>query len=90
MVTGLRVLIAQSMGRGDGAQLAAGQVRQHLQDASILHFLLQDPRSGPVWGFSLANLLLYVCLFFTIYSGFGIFLSYLRHVFSDGPNKSQK
>ena len=81
MVTGLRVLIAQSNGKVMAAAMP-GKIKTTTQMLAILCFLLQD-LGRSVWGFSLANLLLYVCLFFTIYSGLEYFY-HARHVFSDG------
>ena len=81
MVTGLRVLIAQSNGKVMAAAMP-GKIKTTTQMLAILCFLLQDVGRS-VWGFSLANLLLYVCLFFTIYSGLEYFY-HARYVFSDG------
>ena len=81
MVTGLRVLIAQSNGKVMAAAMP-GKIKTTTQMLAILCFLLQD-LGRSVWGFSLANLLLYVCLFFTIYSGLEYFY-HARYVFSDG------
>ena len=64
MVTGLRVLIAQSNGKVMAAAMP-GKIKTTTQMLAILCFLLQD-LGRSVWGFSLAHLLLYVCLFFTI------------------------
>ena len=81
MVTGLRVLIAQSNGKVMAAAMP-GKIKTTTQMLAIICFLLQD-MGRSVWGFSLANLLLYVCLFFTIYSGLEYFY-HARFVFSDG------
>ena len=81
MVTGLRVLIAQSNGKVMAAAMP-GKIKTTTQMLAIICFLLQD-MGRSVWGFSLANLLLYVCLFFTIYSGLEYFY-HARYVFSDG------
>lgn len=81
MVTGLRVLIAQSNGKVMAAAMP-GKIKTTTQMLAIICFLLQDMVRS-VWGFSLANLLLYVCLFFTIYSGLEYFY-HARFVFSDG------
>ena len=81
MVTGLRVLIAQSNGKVMAAAMP-GKIKTTTQMLAIICFLLQD-MGRSVWGFSLANLLLYVCLFFTIYSGLEYFYN-ARFVFSDG------
>lgn len=81
MVTGLRVLIAQSNGKVMAAAMP-GKIKTTTQMLAIICFLLQD-MGRSVWGFSLANPLLYVCLFFTIYSGLEYFY-HARFVFSDG------
>lgn len=81
MVTGLRVLIAQSNGKVMAAAMP-GKIKTTTQMLAIICFLLQD-MGRSVWGLSLANLLLYVCLFFTIYSGLEYFY-HARFVFSDG------
>ena len=81
MVTGLRVLIAQSNGKVMAAAMP-GKIKTTTQMLAIICFLLQD-MGRSVWGFSLATLLLYVCLFFTIYSGLEYFY-HARFVFSDG------
>lgn len=78
LVTGLRVLLATS----DGKVLAAawpGKIKTFTQMFAILFFLWQD--TGFSWlPFSLAQVLLWICLFFTVYSGVDYFY-HARHVF---------
>lgn len=71
MVTGLRVLLAQHNGKVMAAALP-GKIKTFSQMFAIIFFLLNDA------GFVLVNvpfatLMLYVCLFFTIYSGVDYF-----------------
>ena len=71
MVTGLRVLLAQHNGKVMAAALP-GKIKTFSQMFAIIFFLLNDA------GFVLINvpfatLMLYVCLFFTIYSGVDYF-----------------
>ena len=80
MVTGLRVLIAQSNGVVLSAALP-GKIKTMTQMISIILFILHEP-GKTVWGFSLANVSLWVCLFFTIYSGIDYFY-HARFVFKE-------
>lgn len=71
MVTGLRVLLA----RHDGKVMAAalpGKIKTTTQMLAIIFYLFND------MGFSalnipIADILLYICLFFTVYSGIDYF-----------------
>lgn len=78
-VTGLRVLLVQ-----DGEVLAAawpGKIKTATQMFAIILLLVSDyPFQG--FPFSVGNLLLYICLVFTIYSGVDYFVKN-KHVFGD-------
>ena len=78
MVTGLRVLLAQTNGKVMSAALP-GKIKTATQMVAILLFLLNDLGSQGL-GFSLANIMLYICLVFTIYSGVDYFYN-ARFVF---------
>lgn len=78
LVTGLRVLLAQSNGKVMSAAMP-GKIKTFTQMLAIIFFLLHD--LGLTWlPFSFAWLMLYVCLFFTIYSGIAYFY-HARFVF---------
>ena len=71
LVTGLRVLLAQYDGKVMAAALP-GKIKTFTQMFAIIFFLLSD--AGFNWlPFSLAQVLLYLCLFFTVYSGIDYF-----------------
>ena len=71
MVTGLRVLLAQHNGKVMAAALP-GKIKTFSQMFAIIFFLLNDAGFVLV-NVSFATLMLYVCLFFTIYSGVDYF-----------------
>lgn len=78
-VTGLRLLLVK-----EGEVLAAawpGKIKTVTQMLAIL-FLLVDDFPLKNFPISIGNLLLYVCLIFTIYSGIDYFCKN-KHVFSD-------
>ncbi|MBG9979819.1 CDP-diacylglycerol--glycerol-3-phosphate 3-phosphatidyltransferase [Facklamia sp. DSM 111018] len=80
LVTGLRVLLA----RHDGKVLAAawpGKIKTFTQMFAILFFFWND--MAFTWlPFSLAELLMFICLIFTLYSGVEYFYK-ARHVLID-------
>ena len=78
MVTGLRVLLAQTDGKVMSAALP-GKIKTATQMLAILLFLLNDLGAN-LLGFSLANVMLWLCLIFTIYSGVDYFY-HARFVF---------
>lgn len=67
MVTGLRVLIAQANGKVLSAALP-GKIKTATQMLAIILFILNEP-GKTLLGFSLAQICLWVCMFFTVYSG---------------------
>lgn len=71
MVTGLRVLLAQHNGKVMAAALP-GKIKTFSQMFAIIFFLLNDA-GFVLLNVSFATLMLYVCLFFTIYSGVDYF-----------------
>lgn len=78
-VTGLRLLLV-----GEGEVLAAampGKIKTATQMFAIIFLLVDDfPLKG--LGFPIGTILVYVCLFFTIYSGVDYFVKN-KHVFQD-------
>lgn len=67
LVTGLRLLIVESGGEILAAALP-GKIKTLSQMFSILFYLWNNPIVGQ-YHINLAQILLYVCLFFTVYSG---------------------
>ncbi|KRL75957.1 CDP-diacylglycerol--glycerol-3-phosphate 3-phosphatidyltransferase [Secundilactobacillus paracollinoides DSM 15502 = JCM 11969] len=83
-VTGLRLIIVEN----DGQVMAAampGKIKTFSQMLGII-FLLLNNCFFQIWHFPLGTILLYVCLFFTIYSGIDYFVQN-RSVFSDSFNE---
>ena len=85
MVTGLRVLLANSNGKVMAAALP-GKIKTATQMFAILFYLFNDfglsPQSNP---HRLADILIYICLFFTVYSGVEYFWKG-RFVFNESPS----
>lgn len=80
-VTGLRLLLVEQ----DGIVLAAkmpGKIKTTTQFIAII-FLLLNNVIFAIWGIPFGQIMLYICLFFTIYSGVDYFIQG-RDVFSDG------
>lgn len=80
-VTGLRLLLVEQ----DGVVLAAkmpGKIKTTTQFIAII-FLLLNNVIFAIWGILFGQIMLYICLFFTIYSGVDYFIQG-RDVFSDG------
>lgn len=80
LVTGLRVLLAQHDGKVMAAAMP-GKIKTFSQMFSIIFFLFNDA-GFILFNIPMANILLYVCLFFTIYSGVDYFYQG-RFVFMD-------
>lgn len=80
LVTGLRVLLAQHDGKVMAAAMP-GKIKTFSQMFSIIFFLFNDA-GFVLFNIPMANILLYVCLFFTIYSGVEYFYQG-RFVFMD-------
>lgn len=80
-VTGLRLLLVEQ----DGTVLAAkmpGKIKTTTQFIAII-FLLLNNVIFAIWNIPFGQIMLYICLFFTIYSGVDYFIQG-RGVFSDG------
>lgn len=80
LVTGLRVLIAQTNGQVLSAALP-GKIKTMSQMLSIICFLCHH-FGLDILGLPLGQALIYICLFFTIYSGLDYFY-HARFVFKD-------
>ncbi|WP_124057497.1 CDP-diacylglycerol--glycerol-3-phosphate 3-phosphatidyltransferase [Vaginisenegalia massiliensis] len=71
MITGLRVLLAQH----DGQVMAAawpGKIKTFSQMFAIIFYLLNDAGFAQL-NIPMADIMLYICLFFTVYSGIEYF-----------------
>lgn len=79
-VTGLRLLLVEEGGTVLAAALP-GKIKTATQMLAII-FLLADNFPFAWTSFPLGEILLYVSLFFTIYSGFDYFYN-ARHIFKD-------
>ncbi len=80
LVTGLRVLLAQHDGKVMSAAMP-GKIKTFSQMFSIVFYLFND--AGFVMlNIPIADILLYICLFFTVYSGVDYFYQ-ARFVFID-------
>lgn len=80
-VTGLRLLLVEQ----DGIVLAAkmpGKIKTTTQFIAII-FLLLNNVIFAIWNIPFGQIMLYICLFFTVYSGVDYFIQG-RDVFSDG------
>ncbi|AYF92765.1 CDP-diacylglycerol--glycerol-3-phosphate 3-phosphatidyltransferase [Apilactobacillus bombintestini] len=80
-VTGLRLIVVEN----DGKVIAAawpGKIKTFSQMLSIILLLLNDFLYIPFVGVGIGTVLLYVCLFFTVYSGAEYFIK-SRSIFSD-------
>lgn len=80
MVTGLRVLLAQHDGKVMAAAMP-GKIKTFSQMFSIVFYLFNDA-GFVLLNIPMADILLYVCLFFTVYSGVEYFYQ-ARFVFFD-------
>lgn len=80
MVTGLRVLLAQHDGKVMAAAMP-GKIKTFSQMFSIVFYLFNDA-GFVLFNIPMADILLYVCLFFTVYSGVEYFYQ-ARFVFFD-------
>lgn len=80
LVTGLRVLLAQHDGKVMAAAMP-GKIKTFSQMFSIIFYLVNDA-GFVLLNIPMADILLYICLFFTIYSGIDYFYQG-RFVFQD-------
>lgn len=83
LVTGLRVLLAQHDGKVMSAAMP-GKIKTFSQMFAIVFYLFNDA-GFVLLNIPMADILLYVCLFFTIYSGVDYFYN-ARFVFIDEVN----
>ncbi|GAJ25958.1 CDP-diacylglycerol-glycerol-3-phosphate 3-phosphatidyltransferase [Liquorilactobacillus sucicola DSM 21376 = JCM 15457] len=83
-VTGLRLIVVEN----DGEVIAAampGKIKTMTQMFSIIFLLLNNVFFAAV-GIPLGEILLYICLFFTVYSGIDYFVN-SKQVFADSFDK---
>lgn len=79
-VTGLRLLIVEQNGQVMAAAMP-GKIKTTTQMLAIVFLLLNDI-FFIYWSIPIGTILLYICLFFTVYSGADYFIQN-RHVFKD-------
>lgn len=80
-VTGLRLLIVEQNGEVLAAKMP-GKIKTTTQFIAII-FLLLNNVIFAIWGIPFGQIMLYICLFFTVYSGIDYFVKG-RGVFADG------
>lgn len=80
MVTGLRVLLAQSDGKVMAAKMP-GKIKTFTQMFAIVFYLFNDIGFS-YFNIPIANILYTICLIFTVYSGFDYFYQ-ARFLFKD-------
>lgn len=80
-VTGLRLLLVEQNGTVLAAKMP-GKIKTTTQFIAII-FLLLNNAIFAYWNIPFGQIMLYICLFFTIYSGVDYFIQG-RGVFSDG------
>ena len=80
-VTGLRLLIVEQNGQVLAAKMP-GKIKTTTQFIAII-FLLLNNVIFAMWGIPFGQIMLYICLFFTVYSGVDYFVKG-RGVFADG------
>lgn len=80
-VTGLRLLLVEQNGTVLAAKMP-GKIKTTTQFIAII-FLLMHNVIFAIWNIPFGQIMLYICLFFTIYSGIDYFVKG-RGVFADG------
>lgn len=80
-VTGLRLLIVEQNGQVLAAKMP-GKIKTTTQFIAIIFLLLHNAIFA-IWNIPFGQIMLYICLFFTVYSGADYFIQG-RGVFSDG------
>lgn len=80
LVTGLRVLLAKNDGKVMAAAMP-GKIKTFSQMFAIIFYLFND-MGFAIINIPIADILLYICLFFTIYSGVDYFYQ-ARFLFKD-------
>lgn len=80
-VTGLRLLLVEQNGTVLAAKMP-GKIKTTTQFIAIIFLLLHDVIFA-IWNIPFGQIMLYICLFFTVYSGIDYFVKG-RGVFADG------
>ena len=80
-VTGLRLLIVEQNGQVLAAKMP-GKIKTTTQFIAIIFLLLHNAIFA-IWNIPFGQIMLYICLFFTVYSGADYFIQG-KGVFSDG------
>ncbi len=80
-VTGLRLLIVEQNGQVMAAKMP-GKIKTTTQFIAIIFLLLHNAIFA-IWHIPFGEIMLYICLFFTVYSGADYFIK-SRDIFSDG------
>lgn len=83
-VTGLRLIVIENNGQVVAAAMP-GKIKTFTQMFAIIFLLLNNVFFAP-FNFPIGSVLLYVCLFFTVYSGCDYFY-HSREVFADSFGK---
>ena len=86
-VTGLRLIVVENNGEVMAAKMP-GKIKTASQMFSIIFLFLNNVFFANLH-FPIGQVLLYVCLFFTIYSGIEYFYN-ARHVFADSFGKDKE
>ena len=85
-VTGLRLIVVENNGEVMAAKMP-GKIKTASQMFSIIFLFLNNVFFANIH-FPIGQVLLYICLFFTIYSGIEYFYN-ARHVFADSFGKDK-
>ncbi|MCQ5068815.1 CDP-diacylglycerol--glycerol-3-phosphate 3-phosphatidyltransferase, partial [Faecalibacillus intestinalis] len=80
-VTGLRLLLVEQNGTVLAAKMP-GKIKTTTQYIAIIFLLLHNVIFA-IWNIPFGQIMLYICLFFTVYSGIDYFVKG-RGVFADG------
>ena len=80
-VTGLRLLLVEQNGTVLAAKMP-GKIKTTTQFIAIIFLLLHNVIFA-IWNIPFGQIMLYICLFFTVYSGIDYFVKG-RGVFADG------
>lgn len=83
-VTGLRLIVVENNGEVMAAAMP-GKIKTMTQMFSIIFLFLNDVFFAAI-NIPFGEILLYICLFFTVYSGIDYFYN-SRHIFSDSFGK---
>ena len=86
-VTGLRLIVVENNGEVMAAKMP-GKIKTASQMFSIIFLFLNNVFFANIH-FPIGQILLYICLFFTVYSGIEYFYN-ARHVFADSFGKDKE